>query len=56
MNRGKAGGTASAKALVSAQSWPVRESKQAEREWGGGTWQTHTAEDSTAGGVVRTAT
>ena len=55
-NRGKVGEIARAKALASAQSWPTRESKQEKRERRGGTQQTCPAEDSEAGGVVRTAT
>lgn len=55
MSHVKVGGIAGAKALVSAQPWPTRESKQEKREWRGGTQQTRTAEDSGAGGVVRTA-
>lgn len=54
-NHGKVGGKASAKALGSAQPWPTRESEP-EWEQRGGTQQTPTAEDSEAGGVVRTAT
>ena len=55
MSRGKVGGVAGAKALVSAQPWPTRELKQEKLEWQSGTQQTRTGEDSEAGGVVRTA-
>lgn len=47
--RGKSGGTTSAKSLVSAQPWPIQGSKQVEKERGGGTGQMHTAEDTRAG-------